>query len=555
MRLQAPDDNPINDPGTAGSGFGTAPGYDGAPALATGPGKLRAWWRAGKAVWILVIVALVSLAAGFGIARLIRSPAELAAETAVPPEGLITARIEAREITSTVVARADVIFDDPIQINPSSPEGTTAAIVTGQVPEIGAQVGAGDVILEVSGRPVFVLPGEFPGFRSMGPGTSGPDVIQLRKALATMGFNTGNAEDKNYDSTLAAAVKALYDKAGYDAPGSGDRMLTQAVRDARDGLTDAKDARTQANKTLDSAKKALAQAADAESKAQAQEAVDAARSALEMAGRSVERAEEGLAEAERAAWTTMPLGELVFVADLPRRVDQVNVKIGDDASNIESGNTDFMTGATTATAAVVLSGAELKVTAQVNSDEATLLEEGGPAMLTVDATEVAGQITSICPEEDNPGGLGGTPAGTCEVGITVTDMAGLNPETMAGNVLVTMLVGTSSADSLVVPLAAVSADTAGNARIEIVEGELVKDKAGADQPTRIVSIETGLTAEGMVEIKTADSELKAGDLVVIGQGRQAEDSTDSSSEAPGASGAELWTGLVTALGTNAVATR
>jgi peptidoglycan hydrolase-like protein with peptidoglycan-binding domain len=399
-------------------------------------------------------------------------------------------------------------------------------VVTGQVPEVGGEVKAGDVILEVSGSPVFILPGAFPAYRSMGPGSSGPDVLQLRAALAELGFAAGASDSKTYDASLANAVKALYEQAGYPAPGSEDRMLAQAVRDARDALTDAKEARDQAEEAADDAAKAVSAAPDAEAKALAQEAADAARSALAQAERSVTRSQEALADAERAAWTTMPVGAAVFVSDLPRRVDQVNVMVGDNLNEV-GGAMDPMTGTASSSAAVVLSGAEIEVTAQVDADEAALLEAGGPAVLAVEGAELIGLIAEICPEATDQGEAGRP----CAVAITVSDLAGVDPQAMVGNVMVTMVVGTSSADSLVVPVAAVSADTAGNARIEIVEGDLAHDQAAAEQATRIVAITPGLAAEGMVEIKQADAQLKAGDLVVIGRGAEA-------SAAPSADGAE-----------------
>jgi hypothetical protein len=464
-------------------------------------------------VWVLALVAVVSLAAGFALGGLIRSPAEIAAETAVPPEGLITAKIEARAITSTVTARADVVFSDPIEINPSAPEGVSAPVVTGQVPQVGAEVNAGDVILEVSGSPVFILQGSFPAYRSVGPGSSGPDVIQLREALAGLGLNAGNLESKTYDATLASAVSALYENAGYPAPGSEDTARAQAVRDARDQVTDAKEARTQAAKAVDTANQAVTEAPDEEAKALAQEAADAARSSLAQAERSVTRAEEALVDAERAAWTTMPLGAVVFVSDLPRRVDKVNVTVGADLNESTSA-VDLMTGQAASGAAVVLSGADIEVTAQVNTDEAALLVVGGPAALTVGASEIMGEIAEICPEASaqDP-----SAAATCAVTITVADLGGVDATQLVGNLLVTMVVGTSSADSLVVPVAAVSADTAGNARIEVVVGELAKNQAAADQSTRVVLFTPGLVAEGMVEVKEADTDLAAGDLVVVGR--------------------------------------
>jgi hypothetical protein len=288
------------------------------------------------------------------------------------------------------------------------------------------------------------------------------------------------------------------------------------VRDARDGLEDAREARGGAAKDVAAADQAVKDAPDEAALAEAQKAADAARSALAHAERAEARAGEALADAERAAWTTMPLGAAVWVAGLPRRVDQVNVEVGTDLANPSAaGGADLGAAQAGPPAAVVLSGADILVTARVGLAEAALLQVGGPAVLQVGGAEVAGEIAEICAEAAAGAAEG---AGQCEVLIAVADLGGTDPESMVGNVLATMVVGTSSADSLVVPVAAVSADTAGNARIEVVEGELEKGKAAAETPTRTIGIIPGLTAEGMVEVKEADAPLKAGDLVVIGRG-------------------------------------
>jgi len=163
---------------------------------------------------------------------------------------------------------------------------------------------------------------------------------------------------------------------------------------------------------------------------------------------------------------------------------------------------------------VVLSGAQITVTAQVDMSQATLLVVGGPAELAVPGGGVVtGQIASIC---DVTGAVSQT--SRCPVGITVTDMGAAGMSDLVGNVQVTMVVGTSSPDSLIVPVAAVSADTAGNARITVVDGQLEPGVAARDQKTTVVQVETGLSAEGMVEIVHATPAIAAGDLVVIGQG-------------------------------------
>jgi len=509
-------------------------------------GRVSLWWS-GRAVWVLAMVGALGLILGYVLGAVVLSPKQAAAPT--PVEGLITAKVEARQITATVVSRADVQFADRVPVSPPVPEGAVAAVVTGQVPAVGSQVNAGDVVLEVSGRPVFVLPGAFPSYRSLGAGMSGADVTELRAALNGLALNAG-PESASYDAALASAVRALYKRAGYPAPDGGD-TATQQVRTAEDGVTDASTGVTQATNGVTQAQKTAARARDTQAAAQsdydaavavqqsggtsatpggtvatvqqAKSALDQARDAVDQADlgvgqandslaaaqRGLTRAQEALADAQRAAWATVPVGAVVFVQDLPRRVDEVNVAVGDDLASLPT-----QTGSTTPVAPVVLSGAQITVTAQVEMNQATLLAVGGPANLTVPGGGViTGQIASIC---DLTGVVSQT--SRCPVGITLTDLGALSMSNLVGNVQVTMVVGMSSPGSLIVPVAAVSADTAGNARITIVDGTLEPGVAARDQKTTIVQVETGLSAEGMVEITHATPAISAGDLVVIGQG-------------------------------------
>ncbi|MEB0161123.1 hypothetical protein, partial [Pseudomonas sp. AH2 (2023)] len=67
-----------------------------------------------------------------------------------------------------------------------------AAVVTGNVPEVGAMLDPLSVGLTVSGRPVIVLPGELPAYRSLAFGMSGPDVVQFKQAMAAVGIDAGD---------------------------------------------------------------------------------------------------------------------------------------------------------------------------------------------------------------------------------------------------------------------------------------------------------------------------------------------------------------------------
>ncbi|MCL1838704.1 MAG: hypothetical protein FWG47_05240 [Propionibacteriaceae bacterium] len=493
----------------------------------------RSVLRVGVPLWVLAGLAVVCLGIGFVVGGVVRSPEDVAAASRPPAAGLITARVEARQISAVVSGRADVEFSDPVVVDPPIPLGVDAAIVTGRVPQVGVEVSAGMVLLEVSGRPVIVLPGKFSAYRSLGAGSVGPDVAQLRKALSGLGYAAGNG-GQTYDAALAAAVKQLYKDAGYPAPGSQNLDSQGAVSQAQDGLSDAKDAQSQASKQVTKAKSAVSAAEKSVTAAkkltgedaaqtlaaaradleQAKEALADAQQSLKLAKREVSRAQTALDGVRKAAWTPLPMGEVIFVSDLPRRVDAVNVKVGQDLSASPATN---VYGRDEPSGALVLAGAELTVKANVSAAEGQLLQVGGQVALTAhDGSQVTGVITSICDQTTE--NVPNESFTSCQVGIAVESLTPETRDGLVGNVLATFQVGRSAPDGLVVPVAAVSADSSRQARVEVVVGELVRGQPAAAQPTQIVLVETGLSAQGYVEIVSATPPLHAGDLVVVGQG-------------------------------------
>ena len=79
----------------------------------------------------------------------------------------------------------------------------------------------GEVVLEVSGRPVFVLSGAIPMYRDIAPGAEGPDVTQLQEALARVGHPPGTSGV--FDRATQKALASVYGEAGYRPvrPGPG----------------------------------------------------------------------------------------------------------------------------------------------------------------------------------------------------------------------------------------------------------------------------------------------------------------------------------------------
>jgi Putative peptidoglycan binding domain len=163
---------------------------------------------------VLGVVGGMALGAWYAGSR-IQSPAEMAMRSAPPEPSPILVPVESRVLSSDVVTRGTVRFGlpQPISIAPSTVKGGIGLIATLPRPNMGFR--EGEVILSVSGRPVFVLRGATPVHRDMSPGTTGGDVRQLEEALARLGFDPGTV-DGIYDQKTSAAVERWYRKAGWE---------------------------------------------------------------------------------------------------------------------------------------------------------------------------------------------------------------------------------------------------------------------------------------------------------------------------------------------------
>jgi peptidoglycan hydrolase-like protein with peptidoglycan-binding domain len=180
---------------------------------------------------VIAAVAIVAATIGWFAGQRIKSPAEIAAETEAPEASLITVPVEERELSTSVVIRGQVEFDDvaEIPVNPSA-EGST--IITNVPLAAGDELTEGAVAVEVAGRPLFVLGGDLPVFRPLAPGVEGRDVHQLETALARLGYDPG-AIDEVFDNATEQAIAEWYRAAGYrpNEPTSDELARLQAARD------------------------------------------------------------------------------------------------------------------------------------------------------------------------------------------------------------------------------------------------------------------------------------------------------------------------------------
>jgi multidrug efflux pump subunit AcrA (membrane-fusion protein) len=565
----------------------------------------------GRRALAAVCAAMVASAGlGWGAAMQIRSPAQAALQGDEPEPSLITAAVERRVLTSTVVLRGTVRYDEPFEVKLTGAPAIEGAAVVTAVPDVGAELGEGQVAAQVSGRPLLVLQGDLPAYRNLGPGSEGDDVRQLEEALARLGHEPGPV-DGLYDGQTGAAVDRWYRANGFDAHGPSPEQRTAlaaaeahvaaavdgvaqaeqalrqagtpptgsaviaaeaAVRAARDGLASAEAAAVEAQAEAAAtaaravaardlaatAARSSAQRRDqgragehpdtgapptAEEQAQLEEAARNADSALQAAESEVVRteaakarvAQEGQAairqardqvaiaeaqlreattpgstQAEQAALAAarrqltearaelaalqaglgvaLPAAEVAFVPRLPARVDEVKAQRGETPTG----------------ALLVLTGARLAIDATVAAADVGLLAVAAEVLIEHphSGAVLAGQITRIA---DQPAG-GGTDAQRHAVEITPTDPI---EDLLDAAVKITVPVSSTGGEVLAVPLAALSANAAGQARVEV---------AGPAGGVRTVVVSTGLSAGGYVEVSpAADDELAVGDRVVVGR--------------------------------------
>lgn len=483
-------------------------------------------------------VALASLLLGLVAARQITSPKEIAARTRAPEAENIIERVELREIHSNVITRGDVVYDGAAGVLIETSGLNAPALVTGRVPKVGDNVTPGAVLLELAGRPVLVLGGDVPVYRSLAPGMSGSDVVQLETALRALGLDVGDPAEGTYDARTAAAVAALYERVGYTAPEPDEEAASklesadETLQSAEDAFDEAQAALTeatlpppeaevaQANAAVTAAEQALARAKTGGDPGE----IEAAQSELTAAkgerdvllagkGSTVEAAavaraksrlgtaQNELAAAKLAAATPLPAAEVVYLPNLPRRIDVVNVVRGQELQG---------------EAAVQVSGADLVVVASLTEADAPLVKEGMTAQLeAAGQRELTGKIRAVratgatvtaetTTTTAAAPGAGGKEAVIVLSGLTADEIAAVR----GTNVQVTIPVAATRGKVLAVPLAAVSMGPAGESRVEVV-------REGGE--TELVEVEVGLVADGRAEVTPADGALVEDDQVVVGR--------------------------------------
>ncbi|MFE7188858.1 peptidoglycan-binding protein [Kitasatospora sp. NPDC057541] len=502
---------------------------------------------------VLVMAAAVALAGG-GVAAstMIKSPAQAAADSEPPAPDVLTAAVEQRVLTDSVVIRGQVSAGQSVDVAPAGGGGAAGAkpVVTKLPVKVGDQVQAGQSVLEVAGRPVFALHGDLPVYRDLKPGATGQDVKQLQQALKELGFESSADPEGTYGAATKDAVKAFYAARGYDplpATPDGDTQVT-AAQDAVTGgeraLADAKDALKQAKKRYDEAVAAAQQqaqqsaapstaptagatsgAADTGGRPAAsggaapapvgESPVDAARTAVDAAQKLVNRSTEDLTklrkkvtDAKAVAGPMVPAAELLFLSGFPARVDSVAGRIGGEVSG----------------KVLTVSAGALVVKGSLTISDKGLVHPGQTVEILSEVTglKAAAKVAAVA---DTPGD--GQPAGAAPGGgqgggqnppaaqggaangyqMVVQPDAPLDQRLAGQDVRLTVQAASSAGPVLVVPLSAVSATADGRTVVTVYE----------NGQRRRVEVTPGTVGGGSTEVRPlTENTLKPGDQVIVG---------------------------------------
>ncbi len=489
----------------------------------------------------------------------------------VPTASLLTARVEDRVVVTSLSGRAAVGYAEVTRV--SGP--VSGGRVTATPMAAGDAVEEGSVLVEVDGRPTLALVGDVPMYRPLVIDTEGPDVMALETSLARLGIDPGQV-DGRFDATTERGVRELFRRSGYqpveptmeqraaysaaveaatmaelaviegehqlelDEAGldpSDRAALDAAIADAdaavakaeRDAVAlDAKadvvaDERADASATVEAALRRASVARLELLDAMSSKDHDLLVEKLSVARASFLAARQRVADQATIVGAGLQTSEVVFFASLPRQVQSVEARTGDDATG------ELMK----------VSGGDLVGRWFVTSEERDQLRVGGAVTLTdgMSGAQVTGAVAEIATTPGDPTASSTTATPNVASAATAGDggSAGSVGESSGGDhadeFLVTISIDRSSgaavddrlvdrdvqvsapvsesAHGLAVPLAAVSSRP---------DGTVVVRKEVGDGDSVEVEVTVGARGDGVVRIDPTDATaLAEGDRVVVGR--------------------------------------
>lgn len=459
------------------------------------PAQARRVVRRQRVFLVVAVVAALASVAGLMASTLVKSPAQRAAEQAPPAASVLTATVQEKVLSSVVAVRGAVSADTTVAVSASGAVRSGSVLaVTASPKKAGDVVAAGDVVSEISGRPVLALPGVIPAYRDLTPGMSGQDVVQLQNALKALGFADDDVSG-DFGRGTQRAVKQLYESRGCAA------LTTTDVLGAAET-----DTLQSARATERTAKRAVRDATAAVDAALDEVAAATARQQLADAKVDLTDASSARSALEANIGVMVPLGEVVYVPTMPASVGTIGAAVGTVLSGADSAVMTLLTG-------------QLSVRAMLVEGQQQLVAVGLPVTITDDvhSRTAQGTVASVgaytgadASQTSTGAQVSTTTTNTATSGypLVITLTTALDVSWLGADVLIQVVAASTTDAVLVVPATAITTHADGTTSVQVLS---------ADRTRREVPVTTGAIANGEVQVApTTTGVLSVDDEVVVG---------------------------------------
>jgi hypothetical protein len=180
-----------------------------------------------RKTWVLTAAAVLAAVTVAGAVAM-KSGAKPASAAALPPPAH-TAQVEKRTLSAIVSQAGTLTYEARSDGSPYSVINQAGGTYT-MLPSAGQVIRQGHVLYRVNGRPVALLYGSTPAYRTLSAGASGPDVAELNADLVALGYATSSQLSRtsaSFGSATVTAVEKL--QAALGVTQTGTLPLGQAV--------------------------------------------------------------------------------------------------------------------------------------------------------------------------------------------------------------------------------------------------------------------------------------------------------------------------------------
>jgi putative peptidoglycan binding protein len=180
-----------------------------------------------RKTWVLAGAVLVVAVIATGGVVVLSSPKQAAA--AAPQSSANTATIDERELSATVSEAGILTYRARPDGSPYSVINQAQGTYT-ELPGLGRVIAQGHVLYRVNDRPVVLLHGSTPAYRTLSEGAAGPDVAELNADLVALGYATPaqlSRASAAFGAATTTAVRKL--QAALGVTQTGALALGQAV--------------------------------------------------------------------------------------------------------------------------------------------------------------------------------------------------------------------------------------------------------------------------------------------------------------------------------------